>query len=243
MNTEKFDLDQWVEALDSALEKLDMDDAMETGGIDGFLAGLLTLPTPPHFEEFLPYIFSESGDPMAIPAHSDELIALIKRRYEVLDIAYRAREAFDPVILPFTDDDGEVDTSPDLVPETLAPWIWGFVQAVHTFSDPDQWSQEASEAFLPIGLYAMMATDEEENESEGSGQNDDIDFVNEFRKNGFPYEDNDLIEAISTVVNSALALRQIHHPNVPITVSEKIGRNDPCPCGSGKKYKQCCGKK
>ncbi|WP_197030781.1 SEC-C metal-binding domain-containing protein, partial [Halomonas sp. BC04] len=21
----------------------------------------------------------------------------------------------------------------------------------------------------------------------------------------------------------------------------KVGRNDPCPCGSGKKYKQCCG--
>jgi preprotein translocase subunit SecA len=23
--------------------------------------------------------------------------------------------------------------------------------------------------------------------------------------------------------------------------SDKIGRNDPCPCGSGKKYKKCCG--
>ena len=23
---------------------------------------------------------------------------------------------------------------------------------------------------------------------------------------------------------------------------KKIGRNDPCPCGSGKKYKQCCGR-
>jgi uncharacterized protein len=23
-------------------------------------------------------------------------------------------------------------------------------------------------------------------------------------------------------------------------MSDKIGRNDPCPCGSGKKYKQCC---
>ena len=23
---------------------------------------------------------------------------------------------------------------------------------------------------------------------------------------------------------------------------DKIGRNDPCPCGSGKKYKKCCGK-
>ncbi|MBQ7140638.1 MAG: SEC-C domain-containing protein [Bacilli bacterium] len=24
--------------------------------------------------------------------------------------------------------------------------------------------------------------------------------------------------------------------------STKVGRNDACPCGSGKKYKQCCGK-
>ena len=23
--------------------------------------------------------------------------------------------------------------------------------------------------------------------------------------------------------------------------SEKVGRNDPCPCGSGKKFKKCCG--
>ena len=28
----------------------------------------------------------------------------------------------------------------------------------------------------------------------------------------------------------------------PISVEEKIGRNDPCPCGSGKKFKKCCGK-
>jgi preprotein translocase subunit SecA len=28
----------------------------------------------------------------------------------------------------------------------------------------------------------------------------------------------------------------------PIQVAEKVGRNDPCPCGSGKKYKQCHGK-
>ena len=28
-----------------------------------------------------------------------------------------------------------------------------------------------------------------------------------------------------------------------IVKGPKIGRNDPCPCGSGKKYKKCCGKK
>ncbi len=28
----------------------------------------------------------------------------------------------------------------------------------------------------------------------------------------------------------------------PIKVGPKVGRNDPCPCGSGKKYKQCHGR-
>src|SRR5688500_11857814 len=28
----------------------------------------------------------------------------------------------------------------------------------------------------------------------------------------------------------------------PVQKGPKVGRNDPCPCGSGKKYKQCCGK-
>jgi predicted aspartyl protease len=29
---------------------------------------------------------------------------------------------------------------------------------------------------------------------------------------------------------------------LPPRASRKVGRNDPCPCGSGKKYKNCCGK-
>ncbi len=42
-------------------------------------------------------------------------------------------------------------------------------------------------------------------------------------------------------------LNLIHGDNdsaTPATVrrtGKKIGRNDPCPCGSGKKYKKCCG--
>ena len=29
---------------------------------------------------------------------------------------------------------------------------------------------------------------------------------------------------------------------MPVNVEKKAGRNDPCPCGSGKKYKNCHGK-
>jgi preprotein translocase subunit SecA len=30
-------------------------------------------------------------------------------------------------------------------------------------------------------------------------------------------------------------------PKAQVIKGDKVGRNDPCPCGSGKKYKKCCG--
>ena len=37
-------------------------------------------------------------------------------------------------------------------------------------------------------------------------------------------------------------LYKTHKASGTIVKGPKIGRNDPCPCGSGKKYKKCCGK-
>jgi len=34
--------------------------------------------------------------------------------------------------------------------------------------------------------------------------------------------------------------RELQKP-MPVRVEQKVGRNDPCPCGSGKKYKNCHG--
>ncbi|MDD2498968.1 MAG: SEC-C metal-binding domain-containing protein, partial [Desulfitobacteriaceae bacterium] len=31
-------------------------------------------------------------------------------------------------------------------------------------------------------------------------------------------------------------------PKKPVRKHKQVGRNDPCPCGSGKKYKKCCGR-
>jgi len=36
-------------------------------------------------------------------------------------------------------------------------------------------------------------------------------------------------------------LYRIQKSSTTIVKDKKIGRNDPCPCGSGKKYKKCCG--
>ena len=45
------------------------------------------------------------------------------------------------------------------------------------------------------------------------------------------------VTGITEVVNEPV----VNHEPV-VREGPKIGRNEPCPCGSGKKYKQCCGK-
>ncbi|HZT23279.1 MAG TPA: preprotein translocase subunit SecA [Verrucomicrobiae bacterium] len=45
----------------------------------------------------------------------------------------------------------------------------------------------------------------------------------------------------SDIVSEAAAAQE-KEKNRPVRTGPKVGRNDPCPCGSGKKYKHCCGK-
>ncbi len=61
---------------------------------------------------------------------------------------------------------------------------------------------------------------------------------------------NTLHRDVSAFDGTAVQQPQEQHPSPPPreqkiqprTVDVKVGRNDPCPCGSGKKYKKCCGK-
>jgi uncharacterized protein len=60
-----------------------------------------------------------------------------------------------------------------------------------------------------------------------------------------PAEDIDerLDEAAALIPRCILLLRKIaqFQHSRPETRRGKIGRNDPCPCGSDKKFKRCCG--
>lgn len=90
---------------------------------------------------------------------------------------------------------------------------------------------------------------------QGYGQRDP---VLEYRRVGFEMFD-EMVESIQKNVaiilskldvnqaverkNAYEAMLQARQPKIPVkNVVPQIGRNSPCPCGSGKKYKQCCGK-
>ena len=46
-------------------------------------------------------------------------------------------------------------------------------------------------------------------------------------------------EVLHTLYRNSWAAKE----GVPATPARKVGRNEPCPCGSGKKYKRCCGRR
>jgi len=58
-----------------------------------------------------------------------------------------------------------------------------------------------------------------------------------FKKNGWIYK----IELEPDKPEDITDLEILLNPPQTRRVENKVGRNQPCPCGSGKKYKKCCG--
>ena len=46
----------------------------------------------------------------------------------------------------------------------------------------------------------------------------------------------------STLPSLSPQIQQFPEPREPVSRDRRIARNAPCPCGSGKKYKKCCGR-
>jgi SWIM/SEC-C metal-binding protein len=59
-----------------------------------------------------------------------------------------------------------------------------------------------------------------------------------FKENGWKYR----IELEPDSSEDITDLEILLHPQKTRIAEKKVGRNEPCQCGSGKKYKRCCGK-
>ncbi len=60
-----------------------------------------------------------------------------------------------------------------------------------------------------------------------------------FEDNGWEYS----VEVDADEPEDVTDLDTLLNPVSQATTSKKAGRNEPCPCGSGKKYKKCCANK
>lgn len=81
--------------------------------------------------------------------------------------------------------------------------------------------------------------------TEGGGPKDDVgivEFIARFELNGVPQTHHELAEFARANGRWYYVDGKILGQKPVVREGPRVGRNDPCPCGSGKKYKKCCGK-
>jgi SEC-C motif-containing protein len=77
----------------------------------------------------------------------------------------------------------------------------------------------------------------DEDTAQGTGQ---VEFVARYTVRNQPFVHHELA-SFRKLDGRWLYVDGVMNPRPQQRVVAKVGRNDPCPCGSGKKYKKCCG--
>ena len=226
---------------DEELDELDQflmseavsDEAMMLDTLNGYLSAIVIGPATILPSQWLPGVWGEGED--AAPGYesieqAQRILELIMRHMNgiIWTLQYDA-DAFAPLLgsMVYPDDPREY-----LEGEM---WAYGFMQGIELcrqdwqplFDDPS-----ASAALRPIRLLgADELTEAEEALTRWPAQREALT--------------QQLAASVAAIYRFWLPRRQERHASLLASTyrreGPKPGRNDPCPCGSGKKFKKCCG--
>jgi uncharacterized protein len=211
------ELDELADLLAATPEPLQ---PLDVPMLDGYLAGVLVQPRLVPVEEWLPPLFD--FERRALPEGTDaawlaRTRALIERRHQALNADISEHGFFDPVIVDVEQlpPASEYDAAQSPSARALQPWLAGFDWALECFPELEDGADEKAAAALERLADTNLP--------------DDID------------------AAIGRVVDATVDLWDATAPQryAVATIrreTPKVGRNDPCPCGSGKKFKSCHGR-
>jgi uncharacterized protein len=223
--------DKEFDRLEQLLLRLDSKHAMNLEEVDGFFAALICGPEIVLPSEYLPEIWGfESSDADFDFDNLEELqecLDLLMRHWNNIVETLSSGEIFLPVLQE--DEDGVAYAN---------DWAWGFMRGVAMRNEAWQelFDDEEHQGAL---LAILILFHEHDPDPEMRPSKEPI---------GAQQREN-------LIVGAAVAVRMIYeyfaahrrmaattHDKVePRPKQSKVGRNDPCPCGSGKKYKRCCG--
>jgi uncharacterized protein len=227
------------------------ENAMSIDMADGYLTAIAAGPSPVPVHDWLEDIFAQPTLPLThSPERQQRLLHLLLHRYADIKTALAlspAEVSLDALYTPLSSEvpEGDCITPYQLNAHgerigdwELKDWAEGFRRAVEVDDDwaPLTEDPQASGMLAPVVLYSL-------------GFNPDRrDFQLEA-------ESKDLLPTLiaslyalhgwwrkhrSAHGGRAAGLPPLHHlPH--LRDAPKVGRNDPCPCGSGKKFKKCCG--
>ena len=231
---------------------------------DGFLAALVCTRRAVPAEEFLPVLLGD-GEPLAraadgsLPVLSvfasaaqqarflelwqqrwDEVVAQLDGQAQALD----DDDAYQPEFIDMRGALAGMDeaeraeaVSEGEVPSLAQMWALGYMFVVEHWADDWQPPRDKENAaWLADALEAVELLSEDDNAAPT---------LNLYDEEGAPSVSQDRIEVLGEAIWAVYDLRRLWKSmgprQVTIVKGDTPGRNDPCPCGSGKKYKKCCG--
>jgi len=224
--------------------------------VDGFLAALAAGPRVPEVTEWLPLMCGDAFErAFADPADAEQAQRSLQVRLRVLqeqldpgalmDDPQALR--LDPLVSEWTDADRQRLVEEEGVPaedaavmQTGALWAEGFLHAVEAL--PQVWAEPGDEASAEMfgamldQIAALMIPAAEPAYGEHVAR-----YYPQAAPDAGPTRD----ELVAEACFAAQDLRLFWMDRAPKPETRRVeatpGRNDPCPCGSGKKYKKCHG--
>ena len=196
---------------------------MSMSELDGLLAGVATLPVPIPNAEWLPLVWG--GDKAPKVENKETAVTADRLLGDYLGEVKAGLEAghWQPLY--------DLGDNQKVVWEF---WIAGFWKAVHL--RPNAWTNLCSveDDDVAYATYCLTRLYEFTSTPTWKIKPDDMD---EDLLNLAP---GLIARAVETLANKKSVTKD-HISRNAAQAATKVGRNDPCPCGSGKKFKKCCG--
>ena len=219
------EIDQLEDLLASDIFK---GEAMTLDYLQGFLCAVISGPDMIPPSVWLPAALGESVE-YASNAQAQETMDLVMKFYNSIAITLDNDDELELIIYSQEDNPEELD---------YAAWCEAYVYGSQI--GETSWIEAAGEFSLDLSekmeafflLSGMLKEDALENNEPWLSKQEE--------EKAMAMAQEDLPETVSAIYRFWKAQRT---PEGPIKrASAKVGRNDPCPCRSGKKYKECCGK-
>ena len=226
--------DDELNQLDELLLSLPVEnEGMLLSEFDGFCAGVVVCPEMIMPSEWLPCVWGDGADHFSTIEALQSATDLVMRHYNDVAVSLTPPHV---EYGPLYDEDTRTD---EILWES---WVCGFEQAMRLRMDAWEQIVESSDEGAGASVTMMLAL---YNIAEGNSElpKKSIKELTQHAPDIIPnlvVAINDWTKSRSTLGNLPPFMQAASAPRAPYS-GKKVGRNEPCPCGSGRKYKRCCG--
>ena len=203
-------------------------ECMDLSTLDGFLTGLVIGPDTIPPSQWLPAVWGETKTDKMVWESEKELervMGLVMRLYNSVAQDFMIDPPdFNPLF--------RINTATDEEITVIDEWCWGFMRAVDLA--PDSWQplfedEQQKAGIFPISLHGT---------EKGWKLLEEDPKISKVAHEEWVAM---LPAAVREIYEFWLPLRRAEAQVSHVAMSQKVGRNESCPCGSGKKFKKCHG--